>query len=360
MVTAIRALSTLHANIASRRQVERNRAEVELVSKELSTGLKADVAAELGRRSSQSIAARNAMSKTDNFLIGSKMIETKMEQIAGVMQEFRGVAQGLLNMVVANKESPTPSIGTLHDEAKAVMGQLVTYMNSSVNGEYLFSGLHTDRKTMNGYGEADANTGMSMENVVDAIIAGGPTSAADAATKIADLDTVFSSSDTVTPNRNFEETFFNGMPLLDGAGNPNRRVEAFVAENTHVEYGVQANDPSFYAIFKGVAMIASQDPAEIGDMNAYRAWMNESVSSMVEGIKGMTETEARLGKQQEFLSDTIMGLQDKRDIYHNRILDLEYADPYEAAAKLSALETQLQATYQTTAKISKLSFVNYM
>lgn len=360
MVTTIRALSTLHANISSRREVQRNRAEVELVSKELSTGLKADVAADLGRRSSQSIAVRNAMSKTDNFLVGSKMIETKMEQVANVMQNFRDTAQGLLNLVVANKESPTPSVGTLHDEAKAVMGQLVTYMNASVNGEFLFSGLHTDRRSMNNYGEADAGTGMSMESVVNAIIAGGPTSGADAAAKIADLDTVFSSSDTVTPARNFEQSFFNGMPLLDGGGAPNRRVEAFVAENTHVRYGVQANDPEFLAIFKGVAMIASQDPAEIGDMNAYRAWMSESVSSMVEGIKGMTQTEARLGKQQEFLGKTITGLEDKRDVYHNRILDLEFVDPYEAAARLSALETQLQATYSTTAKISKLSFVNYM
>ena len=360
MVSMIHALSTLNANIGGRRAVAAARSEVELVSKELATGFKADVAKDLGMRSAQSIAMRTAMSKTDNFLISSKLIDTKMEQMADVMMQFRDTAQGLLNLVVGNKESPTPSVQTLQAEAQSVMGQLVNFMNTSVNGEYLFSGLRTDQLTMNGYEVADAATGMSMADVVNGIAAGGPTSAADAASKIADLDTVFSSSDTVTPNRNFEASFFNGMPLLDGGGNPNGRVQAFVAENTDVHYGIQANDPFFTEIFKGVAMIASVDPASINDIGAYRAWMGESVSAMVDGIKGMTETEARLGKQREFLEDTTIGLEGKRDIYHNKILDLERADPYEAAAKLSALQTQLEATYSTTARISKLSFLNYM
>jgi flagellar hook-associated protein 3 FlgL len=360
MVSTIHALSTLHANIAGRRTVERARSEVELVSKELATGFKADVAKDLGMRSSQSIAMRNAMSKTDNFLISSKLMDTKMEQMADVMMQFRDTAQGFLNLVVGNKESPTPSVATLQAEAKSVMGQLVNFMNTSVNGQYLFSGLDTDRLTMNGYEEVNGGTGMSMAGVVNGIVAGGPTSAADAASKIADLDMVFTSNDTVTPNRNFEATFFNGTPLLNGGGTPNDRVEAYVAENTNVSYGIQANDPDFLEIFKGVAMIASTDPAQIGDIGAYRAWMSESVGSLVSGIKGMTETEARLGKQREFLEDTTISLENKRDIYHNKILDLERADPYEAAAKLSALQTQLEATYSTTARISKLSFLNYM
>ena len=48
------------------------------------------------------------------------------------------------------------------------------------------------------------------------------------------------------------------------------------------------------------------------------------------------------------------------DIYQSRVLDLEGVDSYEAATRISLLETQLQATYAVTARLSQLSFLNYM
>ncbi|MFN2307540.1 MAG: flagellin, partial [Paracoccaceae bacterium] len=35
-------------------------------------------------------------------------------------------------------------------------------------------------------------------------------------------------------------------------------------------------------------------------------------------------------------------------------------DPYEAATRLNQLQTQLEATYAVTARLSKLSFLNFM
>jgi flagellar hook-associated protein 3 FlgL len=43
-----------------------------------------------------------------------------------------------------------------------------------------------------------------------------------------------------------------------------------------------------------------------------------------------------------------------------QISSLTTVDPYQAATQLTSLQTQLQASYEITASISKLSFVNYM
>ncbi len=360
MTSIIRSLSTLQANTAGRRIVERTRGELEIASKELSTGFRADVAKDLGMRSSQSILLRGLMDRTDQFVQGNKLVENKFEMLADATNTFQDEAQNFLNLAVGNKLSPTPTVGVLQAEAKATIDALSSYLNSNFNGEFLFSGIDSNKKTMNEYDEVNPDTGFSPAGVVDGIVAGGPMSTADAAAKIAELDTIFDSSNTVNPERNFEGTFFAGTPKLDAGGNPNPRQTAVVTDTKKIDYGIQANDPAFTEVFKGLSMLASTDVSEINDPEAYKAWMAEAVNSIAGGIKKINESQASLGKQQELLDGIVTNQQDQKDIYNNRIVALEGVDPYEAATRMSALQTQLDATYATTARLSKLSFLNYM
>ncbi|MBO9428638.1 flagellin [Sulfitobacter sp. R18_1] len=360
MSSVIRPFSTYHANVAGRRTVERTRSQLELIGKELATGLKADVAKELGMRSSQSIALRNSMDRTEQFIQSNKLTANKFELIADSTNTFQDKAQNFLNLAVSNQESQTPTVKAIQQEAVATMDALLSYMNTSFNGEFVFSGVDSDKITMNAWGETNPSTGYSPEGVMAGIVGAGPTSSGDAATKISEIDSIFDNTNTVNPGRNFEGTFFNGTTLLDGGGNPNPRKEAVVTESQNIKYGIQANDEQFREIFKGLAMLASTDVSEIDDPQAYQSWMREAVGSIASGISGINESQARLGKQQEYLDDEITRQEDKKSIYNNRIVSLEYADPYEAATKLQSLQTQLDATYATTARLSKLSFLNYM
>ena len=177
--------------------------------------------------------------------------------------------------------------------------------------------------------------------------------------KIADLDLAFSDN-AVNPNDDFEASFYNGTPLYDGLGNPNPRLSAMTDYNKSIDYGIQSNDPSIREILKGVAMIASVDVTTINDTSAYQAWMGKAMASMADGIQNVGIAQAKLGKQQEYLSENLSLQQDKADIYNNRIVALEQVDPYEAATRLTALETQLNATYAVTSRVLKLTYLNYM
>jgi flagellar hook-associated protein 3 FlgL len=57
---------------------------------------------------------------------------------------------------------------------------------------------------------------MCLANIVGAQI----TDATDAQAKLATVRDVFTSTNAAAPQTNFEATFFNGTPLLDGAGDP--------------------------------------------------------------------------------------------------------------------------------------------
>ncbi|WP_368735617.1 flagellin [Escherichia coli] len=45
---------------------------------------------------------------------------------------------------------------------------------------------------------------------------------------------------------------------------------------------------------------------------------------------------------------------------NSSVLDLEAVDPYEAANRVHALSTQIEASYALTVKLQSLSLLNYL
>ena len=107
-------------------------------------------------------------------------------------------------------------------------------------------------------------------------------------------------------------------------------------------------------------MVAATDVSAIDDTGAYQVWMNQAVDSVSSGIDGILRSETMLGSQQQILERTVEQQETRADLYKSRLVALEAVDPYEAATRLSLLQSQLEATYAVTARISRMTFLNYM
>lgn len=359
-MSAIRTISTYHNNVVGRRIVAKTRTEISNLGIELSTGLKADVAKSLGMRSAQSIGLRNVMSQTAEYEVSGKLLENKMETIANSLASVRNSTQDFMELVISNTSRKSATASTLQMEAKAKMDAIAQALNVSFDGEYLFSGTTSSEQPLQSFSKVNPNTGWSPESAVQSVLGGGITSLADANAKIALVDEIFSSTHTADPSKNFEGTFYGGTPEVDGSGNPNGRVIARPDENTIIEYGIQANDEPFKDILKGMAMLAAIDTFDIADNDAYKQWVSTAAGSIQKGLDGIITSEAKLGGEQNKVSKILDRHADKMIILNNRVVSLEYVDPYEAQAQMASLETQLQATYSTTARLSRLTFLDYM
>ncbi len=194
---------------------------------------------------------------------------------------------------------------------------------------------------------------------MSAIVGGGLTSGADAAAKLAEVNAAFDGTPT-NPAHGFNQSFFNGTALQDGSGNDNPRLAAVIEDVVTMEYGVQANDPGIRELVKGLAMLASTDPDDISDPDAYETWVGAAASALQTGVSAVLDAETRTGVLQGQLEDTILRQQAKSDVIALQISNLESVDPYEAATRLTAIQTQLQASYAVTARMQELSFVNFM
>lgn len=360
MSSIIRTLSSLSSNIIARNNVARITAELNKASLELATGYRADVFKDLGMQSSQSMELRSRMDRADAYVTSNILLGNKMQLISDVLGSAKSAAQGFLELAVLNLDSPGQTASELQQQALTALQSMTSMLNTNYVGESLFYGIKTDATPLQSYSEVNLETGLSPEDVLDGIVGGTVTDASDAASKIAALDAVFSSTNTSDPNSNFESTFYNGSPLLDDLGDPVARMSATVDDDRRVTYGIQANDPAITEIMKGLMMIVSMDVTSIDDSDAYKSWMQEAVNSVASGIDGLTAEQTRLGGQQANLEQTKTQQQDLIDLFTSQIIAFEGVDGYQAASRFSALEAQLEATYAVTARLSQLSFLNFM
>ncbi|TGD61867.1 hypothetical protein EYC08_17510 [Tabrizicola sp. WMC-M-20] len=358
-MTTIQTISTFQTNLSGRKNISRLGGLMQKLGNELSTGLRSDVYADLGMRSAQSLDMRNRLDRTEAYKLSNTILAGKMDMTTEALRGMREAAQSFLNISAANMDAPSQTVAVLQDQARATLDLVIRAMNTSYGGEHLFSGLATDRAPMQALDTVNPATGLSPQDVVQGIAGTGPVDAADALARIAALQAVFSSA-AVDPAQDFDATFYNGTPRLAPDSSPMGRVVVRLDDSQTLNVGIQANDPGFTDLLKGLMMIATVNPQDIPDAGAYAEWMGHAVTAISDGIGAIDAAQVGLGNQQALVDKTLKRQQVQMDLYNNGIAGIEAADPYDTAARLTALRTQLEATYSVTAQLSKLSFLNYM
>jgi len=359
MTWGVGGISSFQFSMFNRQNVQRTTFELQKAGQEVSTGRKADIYADLGARSASVMKLRGRESVTQTHMMANDVLGNKLEAMITSIDASRMRVQAVLESATLNASRPSNGAEVLQREAREALESLVATMNTSYNGDHLFAGLESDTNPLLRWSDTNALTGLSPEDAVSSIFGGGPTDAASA-TAIADqLDLAFASNDGVDPNRNFEATFYNGSPAIDGAGQPTAQVTAWVNVGQEVIYGVRANDAAFVDAYKGLAMLAVTDVSQM-DETAYATYMDRVVSALSNAQVGMLDASARVGFNQQVVQTTQNQLTDISLVQRTQISGYESVDPYEAITRMTTLENQLEASYQVSSRLSGLSILNFL
>lgn len=345
-------------NYYMRGHVSETSLALQRAGQELSTGRRADMFGDLGARAGVAITMRAREENTQAYLQANNVLENKLEAILSSIETIRGPVEEVFQAAILNKEHAGAGAYAVQAQARAALETVIGTMNVSFNGEYLFSGTTSDAPAMTRWNEADVGSGLSPEDVMAAVIGAGPVDVTSVGTIVAEIDQVFDSSHS-NSNYHFEETFYNGTPELDGLGMPNNRISGRLDQGQEMVYGVQANDPAFRDVIKGLAMLASVDIDSITDQDAYRAWMDEVVDTLASGVDGVLDASANLGFNQQLVENAKLRLEDISIVQRKQIATYENIDPYEVATEMSGLETQLQASYSVSSRLSGLTILDW-
>ncbi len=148
------------------------------------------------------------------------------------------------------------------------------------------------------------------------------------------------------------------------AANARETAIARVDENSLVAYGARADEEPFANLVKQFAVMssASFDAASENDAARYKA-MTDRVSANLSGFLKADSLDRVIGEL-SIAEGSLEGAEQRHIASDNMVTDfladIETADINEVGAKLLSLQTQLQASYQVTSMLSRLSLANFL
>lgn len=221
--------------------------------------------------------------------------------------------------------------------AKNAFAQSVAALNTQVAGQSLFAGATTDQPAL-----ASAETILAD---LQAAVAGA-TTAADAQTAIDDF---FSKA---PPGG-----FFTGGYL----GSDSDLTSVDIGEGQRLDFGVRADDDRLIAVLKSQATAAIVGDGLLdGNQDEQMALLAAAGSAMLAAKEGVLDLRTDVGLNQEIVEKAKAERTSERETLDLARASIVSVDPLEAASTYQALEVQLQAIYEITARIANLRFANYM
>ncbi|TVR05863.1 MAG: hypothetical protein EA385_17060 [Salinarimonadaceae bacterium] len=134
-----------------------------------------------------------------------------------------------------------------------------------------------------------------------------------------------------------------------------------IDEGRSVSVGAQANEQGFTRLLSQLAVLAADDFSD-GDRARYEGTLSRVAGNLTPAASDqkISDVGIELGAAQSAMAGAVERHRASEAILRDQLGGIEEAPVEEVAAKLLALQNRLQASYQTTSLLSRLSLVNFL
>ena len=348
---------------APRSAVSKIQQELVIMQKQATTGRLADVGLTLGLRTSQSISLRSESESVARQLDTNAIISQRFSIMQNAMDSLAATGNSLLSSLIANG-SGEPGTTANIDQAQASLQQFVGALNSSSGARFLFSGTATDQPSISfakagGGGTVDTYFAGSQAQTAtaDAFAAAFGFDQDDAA--VADI----SASDLEAfLDGPFEDLFTTGATggwTQNWSNAGDGTMVNRISDSESVKTSYSANDEAFRNIAKAYVMLSDLGNANMNE-SARQLLTSRAIETLSKGLNQLTQLQAEIGGSQSRLDIADETLDARKNVLTISISDLEEVDQYEASTRVTGLQTLLETSYALTARISRLSLLNYL
>lgn len=337
-------ISSLSISNAMQLTVQNAQKEMVQLQQEAVSGTYYDVGVSLGVNTSQSLNFSRESDRLKALIDANALAEQRMDTSQLAMTQMSKSAQNVLNTFVSVTSSSDSTSNTVAaNTAKAELEAFVGYANTTVNGEFVFSGINTDAQplasTFVDDVTADFNTQLSTYLSANSIASVSDMSATDM------------------------QTFLNGYTsTFDWSSWTNAsdtEMSSRISTTETVKTSTSLNDDGFKN-FVMAAVIGSQLGASSLD-NATRAAVTSTVTSLAgAGVSGVDSSRSQLGLSQSRVENANTSMDAQKTIIDTQLTNLIGIDKYAASTRLTTLLTQVETSYKITSRIQNLSLVNYL
>lgn len=346
----VTSVSTQSLNLATRAAVLKVQKQLVIAQKEMS-GRHADVGATLGAATSQSVSLRQELARLDIIIDTNATVASRLDVTQTALDGAGDTAQSLIDtMIAARSSSSGPKI--IHDAATAALSGLTDTLNTSFAGGHLFAGMNTDVRPVTDYSASP--TPANRQAVADAFVAefgfaqDDPAVATISAAQMGNfIDTTFAAL--------FEEPAWSANWSEASDENIRSRVSVFEV----IETSTNANENAFRKLAKVYTMLSDLG-IENMTSETFSTVVDKALVVAGESVEDLAVLRANLGTAQGRIASANTKMEMQMDILTNRVTGLEGVNEFDAAVRVTSLLTQMEVAFSLTARIQRLTLLNYL
>jgi flagellar hook-associated protein 3 FlgL len=347
MTTAISSQSIMSS---LRQSVGRLQSEIADRTRELSTGRHSDLGLKLGSRSGISVSLRTERSALQSMTDTNSVVSGRLDTTQSKLESLQASAQDMLNSLLASNASDAHG-GTIRTAGTSHLASLISELNSTLGGNFLFAGTNTGTKPIMDYGAPSSSSKQAVDaafSVTFGFAQSSPNvSGISGAAMTTFLDTQFAAL--------FEEPSWSD----DWSTASDQELSDRISPTTTLRTSVSANETVFRQLAQAYTMLSDLGTQDLG-ADAYAAVADKAGELLRSAIGGLTDLRADVGLVQSDVTNANEQMSLQVDILTTQVGNLENVDIYEVTSRLTELRTQLEASYHLTAQLRDLSLVHYL
>jgi len=351
------------------------------------------------------IASKNQLTEVQEYTRSTQTVGRYLTAADNALSSLADIASNARAMLVRSLGLDSPGVDQyqLNSQAKSLLDQAVSTLNTNSEGSYIFAGATSDRAPV-GFGSLTRLTpGPTQATDSTVSLKVGPkatpltvtvpagTSPAEAIKTALQAQAVpglgrmsvtadgkldISAADgvslfpievtgttggmtTTSDTRNVRDTppdsdteNFNYYQGLQGAAPRSAPIGA----GTSIEYGVSADAPAVERLLRALRVAETAQTQPTMD----RAAVQKALGLMNDAISGISQLRAHVGAQGKAVDDANSSNELAAVYVQNMVDETENLDLGAAMTSLSQQQLQLQAAYMILSRLSSLSLLNYL
>lgn len=337
------------------------RARVETLSRQVSSGRRAEVLGDIAPEAPRAINLGNDISRRENYVGSIDQALGRTGVMQATLQRLKDIASEFRSNVTIRLDPKDPTaLATVQARAKSAALEVGALLNTRVNGEYLFGGSDLSNPPV-----PDA-AGLLQSPLASSIAAqiSGLTNANAASVAAGTLAAAQDTAPGASPFSAFLED------PATGGGEPRRGVPA--GDGMLVAYGISANRNGTASstgettgswardLLRGLLSMAALGPAQAAAADGFNELAGTLRAGMESAENALAEEMGALGAVEQQLNAVRTRHQDVSDTLRSQLADITDVDLATTLTRLQATRTALEASYQMTSRMASLTLSQFL
>ncbi|MBS9479300.1 flagellar hook-associated family protein [Ancylobacter radicis] len=340
-------ISTQTLMNSPRNALPRLQGELATASKELTTGRRADLGLSLGVGTAESVRLRAEVASIQRYVDGNSAMSAQLERTQATLDDMRVQADKFQQMLSGISEADGAS-SVLQQQAAGFRDALTSTLNLTDGRRFLFGGMNSGQKPVAAF---DEGPGAAIAVAFNTRFGFDPSDPATGSIPAADLKDFIDNEFAAF----FEEPGWSATWSDASSTNLNSGISAL----ERIETSANANEPAMRKLAMAYTMVSALGTEHLKG-SALQMVMETARSLTGTGTSELISISTRLGTSQNRIEAANSLMERGLDAVSRRIDKLESVDPAEAKTRLDMVSTQIEMSYSLTARILKMSIMNYV